>query len=190
MCPSILGLGCTAPGPRYLLLKQLNSADHRPLCNSTVVSVLQSGRCTGALQHAAWETARLRVRATALAAENDALKTHVSQLMQQISDMDRNVQVRLHVEQSCALRNSHLSCACPLRTPPLGMKALLISAAPGSMLVWYMQQRCALNRACNQALSRTLLRGTLRLCSSWAHVQQMTLYSPNKQARCPACPPQ
>lgn len=50
--------------------------------------------CTGTLQHAAWETARLRVRATALAAENDALKTHVSQLMQQISDMDRNVQVR------------------------------------------------------------------------------------------------
>ena len=47
------------------------------------------------LQTAAWETARLRVRATSMAAENDALKSHVAQLMHQISNMDRSVQVQL-----------------------------------------------------------------------------------------------
>lgn len=46
------------------------------------------------LQTAAWETARLRVRATSMAAENDALKKHVAQLMHQISNMDRSVQVQ------------------------------------------------------------------------------------------------
>ncbi len=46
-------------------------------------------------QTAAWETARLRVRATSMAAENDALKNHVAQLMHQISNMDRSVQVCL-----------------------------------------------------------------------------------------------
>ena len=45
------------------------------------------------VQTAAWETARLRVRATSMAAENDALKNHVAQLMHQISNMDRSVQV-------------------------------------------------------------------------------------------------
>ena len=57
------------------------------------------------LQTAAWEAARLRVRATSLAAENDALKNHVAQLMHQISNMDRSVQVH----ESCAL--SHLLAA-------------------------------------------------------------------------------
>lgn len=45
------------------------------------------------MQNAAWETARLRVRATSLAAENDALKGHVQQLMHQIGNMDKSVQV-------------------------------------------------------------------------------------------------
>ena len=45
------------------------------------------------MQNAAWETARLRVRATSLAAENDALKGHVHQLMHQITNMDKSVQV-------------------------------------------------------------------------------------------------
>ena len=45
------------------------------------------------MQNAAWETARLRVRATSLAAENDALKGHVEQLMHQIANMDKSVQV-------------------------------------------------------------------------------------------------
>ena len=48
------------------------------------------------LQSAAWETARLRVHATSMAAENDALKNHVAQLMHQISNMDRSVQVQPH----------------------------------------------------------------------------------------------
>lgn len=51
------------------------------------------------LQTAAWETARLRVRATSLAAENDALKSHVAQLMHQISNMDRSVQARQCTQQ-------------------------------------------------------------------------------------------
>lgn len=61
--------------------------------------------CRMVLQTAAWETARLRVRATSLAAENDALKNHVAQLMHQISNMDRSVQVRA-VHQSCLMAAS------------------------------------------------------------------------------------
>lgn len=65
--------------------------------------------CSFWLQTAAWETARLRVRVTSMAAENDALKNHVAQLMHQISNMDRSVQV---------LKLSYCQCICP--TPSLG----------------------------------------------------------------------
>ena len=37
------------------------------------------------MQHGTWESSRLRVRVTSLAAENDALRLHVRQLLQEIS---------------------------------------------------------------------------------------------------------
>ncbi|KAL0033521.1 hypothetical protein WJX79_001086 [Trebouxia sp. C0005] len=65
---------------------------------------------------AAWETARLRVRATSMAAENDALKSHVAQLMHQISNMDRSVQV---VSNEARARSQRMTEAAAARIAEL-----------------------------------------------------------------------
>ena len=65
--------------------------DQSPQLTKALLNTICS--CSLWLQTAAWETARLRVRACSMAAENDALKNHVAQLMHQISNMDRSVQV-------------------------------------------------------------------------------------------------
>ncbi|DBB01014.1 TPA: hypothetical protein ACH3X1_000916 [Trebouxia sp. C0004] len=65
---------------------------------------------------AAWETARLRVRATSMAAENDALKNHVAQLMHQISNMDRSIQV---VSNEARARSQRMTEAAAARIAEL-----------------------------------------------------------------------
>ncbi|KAK9866683.1 hypothetical protein WJX84_010788 [Apatococcus fuscideae] len=56
------------------------------------------------MQHGTWEASRLRVRVTSLAAENDALRLHVRQLLQEISSQ----QASSEAQHSVASKKSQL----------------------------------------------------------------------------------